>query len=218
MRLSLATVAFNEQEMIGGMLSSVAGLVDEVIIGIDSKTTDDTAAIVQAAGGKTFAFEWSDDFSAARNLTLDVVSGDWVLVMDPDARLTMAGRFIIQDVLKRVQADPSFADGFMFEEAELDLKGKVQLTNRTSVRLFRVAPDIRYRGIVHEEPWVEGRDGKWQLAAGLATFEHYGYCPERMRERGKHDLYVKLCQQRLEANPNDVYARNKLNEMLKVPV
>jgi hypothetical protein len=69
---------------------------------------------------------------------------------------------------------------------------------------------------VHEEPWVEGRLGKWQLAAGLASFEHYGYCPERMRQRGKHDLYVKLCQQRLETDPNDVYARNKLNEMLKV--
>jgi glycosyltransferase involved in cell wall biosynthesis len=212
----LATIAKNEQDMIGGMLSSVGGLADEIIIGIDDKTTDDTAAIVQAAGGKTFSFTWSDDFAAARNLTLDRVTGDWVLVIDPDARLTLAGRFIIRDLLRRVEANPSFADGFMFLEAELDLKGKFQLVNRTSVRLFRNDAAIRYRGIVHEEPWVDGRDGKWQLAAGLASFEHYGYCPERMRQRGKHDLYVRLCEQRLMADPDDVYARNKLNEMLKV--
>jgi glycosyltransferase involved in cell wall biosynthesis len=212
LRLSLATIALNEQDLIGGMLSSVAGLVDDVVIGIDDKTTDDTAAIVEAAGGKTFLFRWSDDFAAARNLTLDRVTGDWVLVIDPDERLTLGGRFLVQDVLKRIpEADPSI-DGFCFECAQLDMDRKFQLKAKTSVRLFRCRSNIRYKGVVHEELWAGNDPLRHLMVAGLPAIEHFGYSPERWIGRGKHALYQRLLEKRVAENPADAYAYRKLVE------
>jgi hypothetical protein len=54
------------------MLRSVEGLVDEVVLGIDSRSEDRTADIARRFSAQWFRFAWCDDFSYARNLTLDV--------------------------------------------------------------------------------------------------------------------------------------------------
>lgn len=210
MRLSVCTIALNEQDLIGGMLHSVAGLADEVVIGIDGHTTDATADVVAEHGGRTFPFMWSDDFSAARNLSLDIATGDWVLVIDPDERLTEAGRLIVGDLLKRVSANPQVADGFSFLAAQCNMQGAVQVVAKTSVRLFRLDPALRYRGVVHEEVWVDHRPGRWLHVEGVPVIAHCGYSPERWVGRGKHELYLRLLERRVAEDPTDEYAQFKL--------
>jgi glycosyltransferase involved in cell wall biosynthesis len=76
-------------------LASICDYVDEIVIGIDDRTADDTEAIAKRYGAITFPFTWIDDFSYARNLVAERVTSDWILVVDADDCLVSGGEYLI---------------------------------------------------------------------------------------------------------------------------
>lgn len=87
MRLSVAVIARDEERHLGGCLDSVAGLADEVLVLLDSRTVDGTAALATRHGARVVVAPWRN-FSAQRNLALDLCGGQWVLFVDADERVT----------------------------------------------------------------------------------------------------------------------------------
>jgi glycosyltransferase involved in cell wall biosynthesis len=85
--LSVAIIARDEERHIGAALDSVAGLAGEVIVLLDSRTGDRTAAIGREHGARVIAEPWRG-FAAQRNRALDLCAGDWVLFLDADERVT----------------------------------------------------------------------------------------------------------------------------------
>ena len=85
--LSVAIIAKDEQRHIAAALASVAGLAGEVIVLLDSRTSDRTAAISREHGARVIVEPWRS-FSAQRNRALDLCMGDWVLFLDADERVT----------------------------------------------------------------------------------------------------------------------------------
>jgi glycosyltransferase involved in cell wall biosynthesis len=85
--LSVAIIAKDEQRHIGAALASVAGLAGEVIVLLDSRTSDRTAAISREHGAQVIVEPWRG-FAAQRNRALDLCAGDWVLFLDADERVT----------------------------------------------------------------------------------------------------------------------------------
>ena len=85
--LSVAIIAKDEQRHIGAALASVAGLAGEVIVLLDSRTSDRTAAISREHGAQVIVEPWRG-FAAQRNRALDLCVGDWVLFLDADERVT----------------------------------------------------------------------------------------------------------------------------------
>ena len=85
--LSVAIIAKDEQRHIGAALASVAGLAGEVIVLLDSRTSDRTAAISHEHGAQVIIEAWRG-FAAQRNRALDLCLGDWVLFLDADERVT----------------------------------------------------------------------------------------------------------------------------------
>ena len=77
--ISLSMIVKNEEKYLRDCLESVKGVVDEIIL-VDTGSTDSTVRIAQEYGAKIFNFEWINDFSAARNYSLDQCSGDWILL------------------------------------------------------------------------------------------------------------------------------------------
>lgn len=216
-RLSLCAIARDEQAMLPGLLSSVYGLADELVLGVDTRTRDRTAAIAHQYGAHVVPVDWCDDFSYARNLTLDAATGDWILVLDADERLLPAGAAVIREILEcapTVPADDAVT-GIAFWIAQRDLSGTLRVIQRSSARLFRRRPEIRYRGIVHEEiVWLpEPGRTTCALINGEPHFAHYGYDPQIWTERGKFVLYQRLLEQRIAADPGDDYARDKLRAL-----
>ena len=65
---------------------SAEHLVDDIIIA-DTGSADRTKEIARNAGALVLEYEWTDDFSAARNFALDHSDGDWNLVLDADETL-----------------------------------------------------------------------------------------------------------------------------------
>jgi glycosyltransferase involved in cell wall biosynthesis len=103
--LSVAIIARDEQRHIGAALESVAGLAGEVIVLLDSRTSDRTAAISREHGAQVIVEPWRG-FAAQRNRALDLCVGDWVLFLDADERVTPELRDeIVQIVDRRLQIE-----------------------------------------------------------------------------------------------------------------
>jgi glycosyltransferase involved in cell wall biosynthesis len=85
--LSVAIIAKDEQRHIGAALKSIAGLADQVIVLLDSRTSDRTAAISREHGAQVIVEPWRG-FAAQRNRALDLCAGDWVLFLDADERVS----------------------------------------------------------------------------------------------------------------------------------
>jgi glycosyltransferase involved in cell wall biosynthesis len=97
--LSIAIIAKDEQRHIGAALDSVAGLAGEVIVLLDSRTSDRTAAICREHSARVVVEPWRG-FAAQRNRALDLCVGDWVLFLDADERVTAELRAEIRGVLE----------------------------------------------------------------------------------------------------------------------
>jgi glycosyltransferase involved in cell wall biosynthesis len=85
--LSVAIIARDEERHIGAALDSVAGLAGEIIVLLDSRTSDGTAAICHEHGACVVVEPWRG-FPAQRNRALDLCAGAWVLFLDADERVT----------------------------------------------------------------------------------------------------------------------------------
>jgi glycosyltransferase involved in cell wall biosynthesis len=87
MSISLCMIVKDEAENLPRCLESVQDLVHECIV-VDTGSTDATCDIATRYGARVHSFTWNNDFAAARNVSLDYATGDWVLVLDADEVLT----------------------------------------------------------------------------------------------------------------------------------
>src|SRR5215471_5672596 len=205
--LSLCAIALDEERFLPMLLESVRGLVSEIVIGIDSRTTDDTLAVAQAHGARVFVFDWHDSFAEPLNLAIDRARTDWILRLDCDERLLPAGRFAIRDVL----ADdvPLSVDGYYTLMVETDLDDNdLSPPEVSSARLFRNSPDLRYLGRIHEEvrylPDPPRTNCEMLPGPALPHIQHFGADPA-LRD-GKAERDRRLLHLRLRDNPNDAVA------------
>ena len=65
-RISLCVIAQTKKLFCQGMLASLDNVADEIIV-VDTGSSDKTAAIATAAGGKLVE-RWKEDFAEARNV------------------------------------------------------------------------------------------------------------------------------------------------------
>lgn len=220
MTLSLIAIACNEEDWLGDMLRSVSGVVDEVVIGVDSRSTDRTFEIAVQTGNyptTVIPFDWQDDFAYARNLTLEAAMGDWVLMLDADERLTTVGAQAIRDVLECASPEPTDTStlGISFMMANYDLDGTMRSIMPTSPRLFRNRPEIRYTRRIHEVPtWLPDPDhGEVVLVGGDVSIVHFGYAPAVYDQRRKSERNLRLLQLQVAEHPEDRYAQAKLRQL-----
>ena len=97
-RISACLIAQDEQEHIAAALQSVA-FCDERIV-VDGGSSDRTVEIARAAGARVIENPWPG-FAAQRNVALDAASGEWILQIDADERVSPALRASIQALLSQ---------------------------------------------------------------------------------------------------------------------
>jgi hypothetical protein len=97
--LSACLIVCDEQLSLPDCLASI-DFCQEIVV-VDSGSRDDTVAIAQAAGARVVHQPWLG-FAAQRNVALDHASGEWVLEIDADERVSEA----LREELLRFLADP----------------------------------------------------------------------------------------------------------------
>jgi glycosyltransferase involved in cell wall biosynthesis len=103
-RLSAIIITRNEAGNIGACLDALS-FCDERIV-VDSGSEDDTVAIAHAKGAKVDAHAWNG-FGPQKNHALSLATGDWVLSVDADERVTPALAKAIASAI-----DAGLADGY----------------------------------------------------------------------------------------------------------
>ena len=81
--LSLCMITKNEEKNLSRCLDSIKDIVDEIII-VDTGSTDKTVEIAKSYGAHIYHYDWNNDFSKARNVSLQKATKDWILVLDAD--------------------------------------------------------------------------------------------------------------------------------------
>lgn len=94
MSIGLSVIALNERATLPGLLSSIEGAFDQVVL-VDTGSTDGTPQLFrkwageEAARNPTFSsdvanFAWDDDFSRARNFADSRLTTEWAVWADAD--------------------------------------------------------------------------------------------------------------------------------------
>lgn len=211
--LSLCLIVRDEEAMLPDLLESVAGLVDETVA-VDTGSTDGTVALLEAAGARVLHQAWDDDFSAPRNLGLEAATGDWILVLDADERVSDR----LREQIAALVADTSSGIGAATVVMRNELPGgHVRLA--PLLRLFRSDPSVRFRHRIHEDVTesVAARLERDGLRATALDGEvlHLGYTREVAAERGKKERDLALIASALADDPGDLYLHFKRLEIAR---
>ena len=104
-RVSVLVNTCNEGNVLGDCLASVAGWADEIIV-CDMESTDDSVSVSKAYG----AIVWNHVRKAApepeaRTFGISKCAGDWILVLDPDMRISPELRTRLNEIVSRDEAD-----------------------------------------------------------------------------------------------------------------
>lgn len=205
--IALCMIARDEAPVIGRALESVRGFVDEIVV-VDTGSRDATPDVARQHGARVGTFEWCDDFAAARNASLELATGDWILVMDADEVLTPGSG----ELLRAAMAGEHGAYTLELENAT-GKEGEEGQTVRL-LRLFRNHPEIRYEGRVHEQVTASLERRFLTVGTCAARLWHDGYLKERMALRSKHARNLTLLEAMRAEDPQNPYVAYHLGKTL----
>jgi glycosyltransferase involved in cell wall biosynthesis len=152
--LSLCMIVKDAENTLGGCLERFENVADEIIIGIDKTTTDDTVGICEKYGVKHFEINSpiNQGFDSARNETIERATMDWIFWIDDDERIVKA-----KNMHKYLR--PNCYNGYAIQQHHFGAEPAGLLKTDLPVRLFRNHKGIKFFGCVHEHPEIEVNEG-----------------------------------------------------------
>ena len=196
-KLSLCMIVRDEEKRLGRCLESVKGLVDEIIV-IDTGSEDRTVEIAQSHGAVMGYFPWCDDFSAARNVSLSMASGDWILWLDADDLMPSQYHAQIRALLGQGQDKGYF---FVLDDQGYENVSCLQM------RLFPNLEGVEFVMPIHEQVTPSLAQLEVEMVPTSIRVVHTGYTtPEVVR--AKKDRYLGIMERWLESHPGDYLVRS----------
>ena len=220
--ISLCMIVKNEQAFLGPCLNSIKELVDEIIV-VDTGSNDRSVDIAKVYGAQVIIEQWQDDFSLARNVSLDKAHGDWILILDADEiNAPQDSEALRQKVLSNIENPKAYS---------LQTRNYLNLANAldwqpndrsypkqetgigwfptNKVRLFPRHADIRFCYPVHELVDPSIRAAGLTIETCSIPIHHYGHVNEGKNAK-KAEHYFKLGYAKLELMGSDKVALREL--------
>ncbi|WP_051471844.1 glycosyltransferase [Patulibacter minatonensis] len=175
--VSLCMIVKDEEAMLHRCLAAAAPWVDELIV-VDTGSTDRTVEIAESHGARVLHHVWQNDFAAARNVSFDAATSDWVLYLDADEVLVDGDGPRLRELLGRTWREALFL-------VETNHTGDLEdgtATTHDAMRLFRHRPERRFKGRLHEQIQHVPAYLPERLEVSTVRIEHFGYLGE-VRER-----------------------------------
>lgn len=211
----------NEATSLQRSLESIRGLVDEIVIA-DTGSTDGTAELAARFADRLLAFDWRDDFAAARNFVLEHATGEWVLSLDADETIAQRDHAQILAAVAKPALDAveSVQRHYMVDGRVVGWKtgaggydegrpfnGYLDVACR---RLFRRTPHLRWENPVHEE--LVSVDAARPLRVAMAPWvvHHFGKAGDPARLAAKAQMYLRIGARKADEKPGDALAQYEL--------
>lgn len=177
--ISACLMVKNESANLNRCLKSIKQFVDEIII-VDTGSVDNTLEIARHYGARIYNHPWEDDFSKHRNQSISYAEGEWVFIIDADEELVKPESLTwsqVREIFKKHTKDfPAAAVQIR------DIQKGLEVLKFNSTRFFRNGK-VKYEGIVHNQPIIEG-DGQ-AVYSDFLLIRHYGYdlTPEQKHQK-----------------------------------
>ncbi|WP_373001429.1 O-antigen ligase family protein [Marinobacter sp.] len=175
-KVSATIIAKNEEEHIADCLKSARLVADEIIV-LDSGSSDRTADIAREYADVVEVTDWPG-FGVQKQRALERATGDWVLSLDADERITTE----LAREINHHLADPD-ADAYKLPWA-VTIYGKrldFGRSGRAPLRLFR-REGVRFSdALVHERILIPGGRKTRTLRGRLTHYTHrdFGHSLEK---------------------------------------
>lgn len=191
--ISLCLIVKNEEQTLDRCISSVADIVDEIII-VDTGSTDLTKTIAEKHTKKLYDFKWIDDFAAARNYAFSQATKDYILWLDADDVLKEEDNIRLEALKQTL--DPSVDSVTMEYLLGFDSYGNVTSSVRRN-RLVKRSNQFRWIGAVHEYLEVRGNIINSDIAVTHSSIHHDS-------DRNLH-IYEQRFSKGEQFSPRDLY-------------
>ncbi|TKC17038.1 glycosyltransferase [Robertmurraya kyonggiensis] len=198
--LSLCMIVKNEEKVIERCLSSVAHLIDEIII-VDTGSTDHTKEIVAKYTSNIYDFEWNNDFSAARNYAASKATGEWIIALDADEYIDEEN---FKDFIQELIEDDAHFDAYSAKILNFAGKFGENLVQNFHDRIYKNNGDISYYRNIHEQ--FKNNKGKplKNKNSSLLIF-HSGYLNQTVYEKGKSERNKELLDREMSNGGNKAF-------------
>jgi len=153
-KISAIILAGNREAVIEDCLKSLAWVKEKILV--DSGSTDKTLAIAKKYGCRIIKGKGEYNFSQWRNQGAKAASGEWLLYLDTDERITSSLREEISSI--RQLADK--VKGYFIPRKNY-FWGKEFKTEWPDyqLRLIKKSALIEWQGKIHETPKIKGEAG-----------------------------------------------------------
>ncbi len=219
-KLSVCLIVKNEEQFIANCLNSLKDLADEIIIA-DTGSTDKTKEII-AEFKKTFPnlklldFKWADDFSAARNFSIENARGDWILIIDADETIAKEDCFKIKDFIsnknykqysgfsfvQRSYTDEFNRDGFEYRgnDGYKECESYLGWIPSKLTRLFKNKKEFRFRNVIHELIEYSLNESGSKIFSTDVPIHHFKFKRSEERKEKKLAMYRELLEKKVIEN------------------
>lgn len=207
--ISLCMIVKNEEAVLERCLDSIADLMDEIII-VDTGSTDRTKEIASKYTTKIYDYQWTNDFSAARNFSFSKASMEYIYAADADEILDEEnrGRFLrlkncLLPEIEIVQMKYVTVSEFdTVLNAQKEYRPKLFRRLRTFTWIDPIHETVRLQPVIFDSDVEilhkpQSLHSKRDFSIFIKTFEHDGffspkirsmYAKELLKTGDKHDF------------------------------
>lgn len=198
--ISVCIIGKNEEKNIDKCLAPLTSYDFEIIY-VDTGSTDRSKELAAKYTDNIYDFTWIDDFSAARNFSLEKASRDYVLVLDCDEYLTDLD---LNALCTAIEAHPEGVGQIIRNSYTGNKIGE----NASIERIDRLFDRRRYHYIytIHEQVADIRTDATdYERFPVPVTVDHMGYVGTADEKRKKAERNNLLLFQEIERNPTEPY-------------
>lgn len=185
--ISLSMIVKNEEKYLRNCLESVKNVVDEIVL-VDTGSTDNTIKVAQEFNAKIYYFDWINDFSAARNFALSQSTGDWILYLDADERISKS---CINEIKNLTNSKEKLGVRCLVNSISSNKKNSQKMKY---IRLFKNDVNIHFIGKAHEQIEPSLQQNNYKILDSKIEIIHYGYdvSEEKLKKKAKRNLKLLL--------------------------
>lgn len=198
--LSIALLVSNRKDTIQKCLDSLTPIREAIpseLIILDTGCDADLRTLLEEYADKIENFTWIKDFSAARNVTVQMAEGEWYMYLDDDEWFVET-----EDLIDFFQSGEYKDYGYAsyIQRNYLDMEGS-QWTDAWVSRMIKRTPELHFESKIHE--YMAPMDGDCK---GLHSYvDHYGYVYESEEKLIQHyERNSTLLREMIEAEPTNL--------------
>lgn len=198
--LSACLIVKNEEEMLRKCLESLRMVVEEIIV-VDTGSTDSTKEIAKQFTDKVYDFEWTNDFSEARNFAASKANGEWIVAIDADECVDPDN---FKEAINEIKSHQNKFNMYLVEITSFSGTLGENTTVNQMPRIYINDGTICYKRAIHEQ--LEAAEGELRVSLSSLKVYHYGYLLNVVVKQNKENRNIQIIEKEMNKEDNIAFS------------